>query len=390
MARSNLTLLVIDSNVAIRADFAVGRTARLLKVWRNARPDTDDLPLLVESAAHDGGRLRGAVWVVWSELFAQLLRLDAKSMGLKGEELRAGLAFEAEPLSGIHGFESLVAYEQTSAAAGEREFSVLQARRDDVETIRDSIAKRGGRLKGILSPSGFPMNYPAAGASEEAWNVWLADAANQLSANSRRRELKRALAIEPPARAMSSGTRLLLSLAFAAIVILGCTLHHKLLAEPYAAKLRSDIKTSQDAKSSLDALDKQIAQLNSQKGDTERKIEHVKKTIDAVTVQRERIAGFLAMVAQERTDEIVILKIDNTGGEPSVHGLCMKPHLASDFAHKLGERSIALGWQPQTPKSQAKNLLPTGGPWTFELHFKDVLTTPELQIDPKTTKKGGR
>lgn len=379
MPRPALTLLFISANKVARADFGRGV---LLDLWQTERPDVDDIGILVEVAGKLGPRLRGAVWILWSELFAHALRLDAKAVGLEGTELQSALAFEAEPISGIGGFESVVAYQQMGADKGEREFWVLQARRSDVELLRDTVSAMGGRLAGITAPAGIDVVLPAgldpAHADEAEFRKWLGGCASLITEKKRR-----PAALVPEGKPLTAGRRWAIAIALMLTMGLLCAAQDRYVAKPAIAEMKAEIKKSQDAAETAKGVDKQIADAVLQKDELGKSNEQLKKSAAALGTQRRRLADLLARLADHRNDELIIQRIDSAGGELSIHGLCLQPQVATDFARKAGVSALALGWEVHSPKSQAKYLLPNGGPWSFELQFKDVLASADLLSVPK-------
>jgi hypothetical protein len=388
MPRPALTLLVIYPHKLVRADFARGAAPRLLELWQQPRPDIEDTGILVEAATQQGPKLRGAVWILWSDLFAQSLRLDAKSMGLAGKDLQRTLAFEAEPLSGIVALDSLVAYRQTGAEKGEREFWVLQAPQRDVELLRDTVARLGGRLAGVTSTAGLDMplavDLDSASADDQQLRDWLHQCAAALT-----RKHEQPIAIAPPVRPLTNGQRWLIALGVALPVALLCWAMNTYFAGPQLAEMRDELKKHQAAIEKVKGIDKQIGDLTSQKTELVRTNGDLQRALAVLGTQRMRTAGLLSNLASYRCDDLIILKIDARAGEPTVHGLCMKPGIATVFAHKMGEKVQGLGWQAESPRSEAQNILANGGPWSFELHFQDVLAPADLisKAPPKSLKK---
>lgn len=170
MARAAFTLLYLSATRLVRADFT--RDGRFLGQWQQGRPDVEDPALLVEVALAQGPRPGRKLWVLASDLWCHTVRLGASSMGLQGDNLARALAFEAEPLSGISGLESMVAYTLMSTANGEREFRVVQARLADLVAMRDAAEQAGTRLEGVCHPAGLPAPVQAAQPRWSRLELW--------------------------------------------------------------------------------------------------------------------------------------------------------------------------------------------------------------------------
>jgi hypothetical protein len=170
--RPAFTVIYISHLRLVRADFSNGPAPELVDLIDQPRPDVDDAALLLEVALSQGRRPGKRVWVLAAELWSHTVRLGATGLTLKGDELAQALAFEAEPLSGISGLDSLVAFQHLGTHAGEREFRVVQARTADVEAMRDATAKAGSVLAGVAHPAGLPRPIRGSGAAWERLEIW--------------------------------------------------------------------------------------------------------------------------------------------------------------------------------------------------------------------------
>src|SRR5436190_2274628 len=105
-SRVAITLLLLDRDKVVRADFGSGARPEVRDLWQQPRPAVDDFGLLVESALHLGPHPGKRVWVLSGDLWTQTLPLPLlKVDGISEDELSQALAFEVEPLSGVPALE---------------------------------------------------------------------------------------------------------------------------------------------------------------------------------------------------------------------------------------------------------------------------------------------
>src|SRR5688572_6075703 len=107
--RASMTILLLGQTSLVRADFSGGKRPRLLQLWRQDRPDTDDPALQVELALALGSRPGRKVWVLDTHLWTQAVYPAAPlPKDLPAADLERALGFEAEQLSSISGLESVI------------------------------------------------------------------------------------------------------------------------------------------------------------------------------------------------------------------------------------------------------------------------------------------
>jgi Tfp pilus assembly protein PilN len=165
---SRCTLLLITRERLVRADFSAGSAPVLVDLQQRARPETDDLALLVDTALRLGKKRAKRVYILSSDLWVQTIRMPADTIrGLADNELSRALCFEAEPLSGIPAIESQVAMVPLPSTSAQRDFWIVQASNFDVSQADDAVHHAGGRLQGLLHPSG--IGWPPNAQHETAW-----------------------------------------------------------------------------------------------------------------------------------------------------------------------------------------------------------------------------
>ena len=284
MARAHLTLLILHPIKLIRADFGRGSPPALLNLWQQNRPDVDDPELLVDVAAQPGGKLGRKVWLLSADLFSQTLRLDARSMQLAGDELSAALAFEAEPLSGISGLEAAIGYQQLHSENGEREFSVVSARRADIVLLRDAVVNRSGRLVGVASTGIGPEGVDPF-SDDDRLRVWLRDTAQLLLVKSVDLPV-----LLPPKVPLSPQLRGLIAAGLALAAAFLCWAHYSVATQPQINRLRAELENFETVDKTFKDRDKAAADLRGKIQETAFSIELARKSVEAASLQRDRLA----------------------------------------------------------------------------------------------------
>ena len=285
--------------------------------------------------------------------------------------------------------EAAIGYQQLHSENGEREFSVVSARRDDIVLLRDAVVSRRGHLVGVASTGIGPERADDPFSDDDRLRAWLTEMAELLTVKSVDLPV-----LLPPKVPLSPKQRGLIAAALALVAVLACWAHYSLATQPALDSLRAEKKRYDDADKNFKDRDKAEADMRARIQETMQSIDFVKKSVDAASLQRDRLGKFMEHVAQEcdaakkRKDELLITRIDFPGGEPCVHGFVLEPRVASDFAHQLGPAAAKLGWHLEAPKANAQYLLSSGAPWEFEIRFKDVLPVPEQpKKSPPSRKK---
>lgn len=171
-ARTDLTIVLVLRESLARADFT--RAGRLVDLHRQARPLEGTLGELAEAAIRQGGRVRGAVWVLASDVFSQVVALPAGAMQNLGQaETATALAYEAQLLTGVAPSDGALAFRALPEGGHEREFWVTQVASEERDQL-DAVARRhGGRLAGICHPAGLPWRVaPDAPSTSDAGGAW--------------------------------------------------------------------------------------------------------------------------------------------------------------------------------------------------------------------------
>ncbi len=172
LRRKSSTLLLLTAERIVRADFSGGR---LTALRQQPRPDADDLAMLVDSALRLGGRCRRTVWILTTDVWVQAVPLEAgATRAASAQELSQALAFEAESLSGIGAFESVLAHRSLESDGFHRHFWVVQMPVWQLDQVGEAISEHGGRLGGIAHPAGLPraVGSQSPGSSWQRIELW--------------------------------------------------------------------------------------------------------------------------------------------------------------------------------------------------------------------------
>lgn len=160
MPRPPCTILLIQRERIVRLDLAKQKQGwKTLHTQEMDRQDPEDLPYLVESILQEGAKPARGVWVLSSEIWTQILGLPASKLAnLHGNDLNAALAFEAETLSGVAGYDSALAFQEMPREGRLRRFWVLHQSATERDTLATAIQKAGCKMLGIMQAAGLPRN----------------------------------------------------------------------------------------------------------------------------------------------------------------------------------------------------------------------------------------
>lgn len=155
----SFTVLVSVPRHLIRADFA-GKTPKLKRLWQSDAPLGESLAVLADAAFALGPSRKTSVYLLTTSCWTGLLSLSsAKASTLSGVELCQALGFEAETLSNISPFDSLLAATSLeSGTGGDRLYWVTQASRSEFRAVEETLLRRGARLTGVAHPGGVPRS----------------------------------------------------------------------------------------------------------------------------------------------------------------------------------------------------------------------------------------
>lgn len=157
MPRPAITLVYVSRQSVVRADFRNGTGLTPCGQWEQLRPDLPDLASAVEYALSLGPIPARSVWVLATDVWAQVINLPlSKAAGLASADLAQVLNFEAESLSNIPAMEATVGVEPLAPSRGERPCWIAQVRIADRDAVADAVRRSGSQLAGICHPGGLP------------------------------------------------------------------------------------------------------------------------------------------------------------------------------------------------------------------------------------------
>lgn len=172
MTRATTTILAITRERVVRADFGKGGEPKLLGKWIQDRlPGVEDLASVLEAALAMGPKKVGRnVYVLNADWWTQTLSLAGGSMRNVDEaQVQRALAFEAEPLSGMNAFDSVLGQRALPGPTNESNYWITEAARLDLESAEDVVRAAGSKLAGIAHPSGLPRSL-APDVGTKSWN----------------------------------------------------------------------------------------------------------------------------------------------------------------------------------------------------------------------------
>ncbi|HTR40051.1 MAG TPA: hypothetical protein VMH87_00355, partial [Pseudomonadales bacterium] len=168
----SFTLLVVLPRCLIRADF-VGKPPGVQRIWQSDAPMGETLAVLADAAFALGPNRRTRVHLLAANFWTGVLSLSSAKAGtLSTNELSQALGFEAETLSNINPFDSLLATMPLAGAQGNQSFWVTQASRAEIVATEDTLLRRGAQLAAIAHPGGLPCPLHQAPAPWQRVELW--------------------------------------------------------------------------------------------------------------------------------------------------------------------------------------------------------------------------
>lgn len=372
-------ILVANDRLA-RLDLGEAPSRPVMFSWQAERLPGQMPEQAVEAALVLNGRCAKAVWVLCEDLWTQSLSLSAQSVrGLDDRQLRRVLAFELESLSGLGADQSQVAMLPLAAETeGARQtYWVIQAPNAELHQLQSVIRHAGGRLKGLLHPSGPPGSAAMPAGEGEGLERWLALQAQRLD------ESPGSMAIiTPPRVEHTAGQRVGISLAMAAAALALC-LSHGLWMNGRLADVSKELKDAERPRQQVAQLDQRLAQAREEVRRLTTGREN-RASIDlaaALAAPKRRTAALLAALNASAHDSRVVttLKTDPQGGQ-TVEGLCLTPESADDLAVALSRKLAGSGWEVRGAQKNVRIEMPEGGPWEFKI----LLVPAARPTEPKS------
>jgi len=247
-----------------------------------------------------------------------------------------------------------------------------------------------GAVREILSGTGsvaaseLDANHVAAVDNQVDVEQWLRAWAERLAGRVAGVPL-----IRPPKRPLSAGRRrgLAVVLSLAALAI---CMGQYMLIESQREDLEAQIEALAEPKSEFDALNKQVEKLETQRMELDGAVRTLRADLgrcdQVMRAQQRRFARLLAVLAEHGDDGILVQRIDGSGDQVAIQGLCLRPELANRLAAGIEESVARLGWQTEPSNKEAQRLLRDGGPWKFEIHLREnPAWRPPVAERPATT-----
>lgn len=167
------TVLFVTQRRLVRADF-VGRGVWELKgFWDAPAPAGESLAVRAELALRLGVQGRTAVYLLATGVSTQVIELGAEIVaGLDGVGLVRALGFEAETVSGIDPFDSMLGWCPSGGAQGQRGYWVTQLSGMELDEIGRMLAAQGGVLCGVAHPGGLPRILGDGSGAWQRIELW--------------------------------------------------------------------------------------------------------------------------------------------------------------------------------------------------------------------------
>ncbi|MBL8797619.1 MAG: hypothetical protein JNM56_27210 [Planctomycetia bacterium] len=184
--------------------------------------------------------------------------------------------------------------------------------------------------------------------------------------------------IRPTVKPLSSTARLGIAAALM-LAVMGLAFGQHTLAQAQLKSIQAETAQLRQPETLLPALDKQVADRNKTKADLTEKLVARKRTTEALAIQRLRLAKLLAAVSKLQPDDLIIQRIEGETGSPVLHGICLEPKQANQLTIQL-ERALSPEWRVEPAVLKAMQLVPEGGPYTFQVNVHLVSNEPPPKV----------
>jgi hypothetical protein len=216
--------------------------------------------------------------------------------------------------------------------------------------------------------------------NEAALTAWLLAWAEPLT----RKELTLPV-LQPVPRPLSATQHGLIAAALA-VLVAGACLGHYVWLDRRIQDTQTELQALQGPAQRLAEIQKQVKEQEKKRDEIHSHKEQMERQAQRLLVQRRRLAQLLRVLAEVKSEDLLLQKLEtDPTGEPSIHGVCLQPELADQFARSLAEALRDFGWEVQPPKKQAQNLTAGGGPWSFEIQCKGVWNEADRKTSIKPT-----
>lgn len=169
-SRADQTIVLITPRQLIRADFRGKRGSDLVGLWQENRPVTEGLAELVGRAMGMGSDTARKVWVLFSDMWTQVLDLPAAATrGVPPAQLKQALSFEATPLSGIELHDSAIGFVPMGSTAGRAHYWITQISSGALDQTAEALRSAGAKLAGLMHPGALPAPLMPGDPAPGAW-----------------------------------------------------------------------------------------------------------------------------------------------------------------------------------------------------------------------------
>lgn len=436
----SFSIIWLTARRIVRADFKPGRDApQLVELHEQPRPVADDIGTLTDAALRLSKHRVHRVWVLTSDAAATVLNVSRDLLqGVSAADFDQALNFEAETLTGISSFESVLGYVPLKSTAEDRRFWVIQVMTAARERIQQAARDYGARLLGITHPAGLQtalaetptaswkrvevwddvttavtrdasgtgmeittgtstrqrraidaagddrvterlLDDPAASdsshpqifnlAHEHHLERWLTAWAGQLAAPQ-----PGCPVVAPIPTPMSGTTRSTISLTLAALAILGAfgatyvTQKRVTHLGAEIERLQLPARRVQNLQAETEKLAKEKAELVTRADAIQASELAVRATLDR---QRQRVLRVLELLSTHHHEDLVVRRIEGSGNETTITGLCLQTAPAERLAQAVGQGLTGIGYVVRPIEVTATSQRDDGGPWQFTLRIQE-------------------
>ena len=181
--------------------------------------------------------------------------------------------------------------------------------------------------------------------------------------------------IRAPKRPLSAARRRGLAVVLGLVALAIC-IGQSMFIQSQRKDLQARIEALAEPKKQFDALVKQAGELEEQRTGLDQEVLTLRGDLErcdqVLRAQQRRFARLLAALAEQGDDGILVQRIDCSGDEVAIRGICLRPELANRLASGIDESVAPLGWQAEPSTKEAQLLLGDGGPWKFEIQLRET------------------
>ncbi len=433
--RNDTTIILIDSDAVLRADFA-SRGASLPRSVDSFRADAGmTIGRAVETTFAADNPLGRTAMIFSTQVWTQKVSLPRLSVtDLGNADLAQALKFETETLCGIDADLSMLAYQELERNSEEVSFWVTVIRIDEFHELSAILESNGVRQFFVAHPAGaqgfdsdsshrieywrdFTCEFSGAGGkltqvghaisdqgelpvefqidkktrflvglglnrdfdpSSELADLNSSEDLSQWMASVRARLAGGGLNVpllEKPRPNHDAKQRILAKALLALLAIVGCLLNWNWLNHRQNA-LDKSAEVLRQPSEEKKRYDSQISKIQKQAKSIRAQAEEIesesKRVQFLLQAQSDRLNRLMDYLRELHTDDVLIQEIISDEKGVSIVGISLTSDSATLLATNLRELILPMGWKANPAQQIGQKKMVNGGPWKFTIVLEDV------------------